>query len=58
MYNGIGLFELYTHNLSATIIYLVLFSIYMSQRTEGGHNHVLDKIQTDKKFRTERKHFN
>lgn len=24
----------------------------MSQRTEGGHNHVLDKIQTDKKFRT------
>lgn len=28
MYNGIGLFELYTHNLSATIMYFALFSIY------------------------------
>ena len=58
MYNGIGLFELYTHNLSATIMYFVLFSTYMSQRTEGGHNHVLDKIPTDKKFRTQRKYLN
>ena len=29
----------------------------MSQRTEG-HNHVLDKIQTDEKFRTENKTLN
>lgn len=27
----------------------------MSQRTEGGHNHVLDKIQTGEKFRTHKK---
>ena len=31
MYNRIGLFELYTHNLSATIMYFVLFSIYVAK---------------------------
>lgn len=31
MYNGIGLFELYIHNLSASIMYFVLFSTYVAK---------------------------
>jgi hypothetical protein len=43
-----------THITDQRLQCILFYSLYMSQRTEG-HNHVLDKIQSDKKFRTERK---